>query len=92
MPLFQSKVVRVEAWLFGHDVSPNHFPDFIKEGIRKKELTYIEADNGLVYFSIDTPEGVTRAHPGEHYIVKGVEGEFYPCRVSIFLAKYEPIA
>lgn len=38
---------------------------------------------------INTLEGVMRASPGD-WIIKGVEGEFYPCKPDIFAATYEP--
>lgn len=38
---------------------------------------------------IETLEGTHRANPGD-YIIKGVAGEFYPCKPDIFAATYEP--
>lgn len=38
---------------------------------------------------IDTLEGQMRADPGD-WIIKGVKGEFYPCKPDIFAATYEP--
>ena len=37
---------------------------------------------------IPTLEGIMVASPGD-WIIKGVEGEFYPCKPSIFEASYE---
>lgn len=37
---------------------------------------------------IKTLEGNMRVHEGD-YIIKGVEGEFYPCKPSIFEKTYE---
>lgn len=37
---------------------------------------------------IPTLEGDMTAHPGD-YIIKGVKGEFYPCRPDIFEMTYE---
>lgn len=37
---------------------------------------------------IPTLEGVMTAHIGD-YIIKGVRGEFYPCRRDIFEETYE---
>jgi hypothetical protein len=39
---------------------------------------------------IETLEGTMRAMPGD-YIIKGVHGEFYPCRGDIFEETYEPV-
>ena len=39
-------------------------------------------------YAIETLEGVIWAQPGD-WIIKGVQGEFYPCKNEIFLATYE---
>lgn len=38
---------------------------------------------------IDTLEGTMTANPGD-WIIKGIRGEFYPCKPDIFEATYEP--
>lgn len=40
------------------------------------------------YLLIDTLEGVMKARVGD-YIIKGVHGEFYPCKPDIFNETYE---
>lgn len=39
---------------------------------------------------IETLEGIMDARIGD-YVIKGVEGEFYPCKPSIFEATYEAL-
>lgn len=39
---------------------------------------------------ISTLEGTMEAAPGD-YIIKGVKGEFYPCKPDIFAATYEAV-
>lgn len=39
--------------------------------------------------AIPTLEGVMTAQNGD-YIIKGIEGEFYPCKASVFEASYAP--
>jgi hypothetical protein len=39
---------------------------------------------------IPTLEGTMKASPGD-WIIKGVGGEFYPCKPDIFAATYEPV-
>lgn len=49
-----------------------------------------DADNGIppsVNCSIETLEGVMKANVGD-YIIKGVNGEFYPCKQDIFEKTY----
>ncbi|WP_208450231.1 hypothetical protein [Burkholderia anthina] len=40
------------------------------------------------YIAIDTLEGKMTASPGD-WIIKGVKGEFYPCKPDIFAVTYE---
>jgi hypothetical protein len=40
------------------------------------------------WIAIQTLEGEMAAQPGD-YIIKGVQGEFYPCKPDIFEATYE---
>lgn len=39
---------------------------------------------------ISTLEGEMRCQPGD-WIIKGVKGEFYPCKPDIFAATYEAV-
>jgi len=39
---------------------------------------------------IETLEGTMSAAPG-YWIIRGVQGEFYPCKPDIFAATYEPV-
>lgn len=40
---------------------------------------------------VDTLEGTMLAGPGD-FIIRGVDGEFYPCKANIFHQTYEPVA
>ena len=40
---------------------------------------------------IHTLEGIMLATAGD-WIIKGVAGEFYPCKPDIFLQTYEPVS
>lgn len=46
-----------------------------------------EADGPLLL--IKTLEGVMECRPGD-YIIRGIKGEFYPCKPDIFEATYDP--
>lgn len=50
------------------------------------EPPHIRADQKL---EITTLEGVMTADPGD-WIIRGVQGEIYPCKPDIFAATYEP--
>ena len=45
-------------------------------------------DNGGPGLLIDTLEGLMHAAPGD-YIIRGVAGEYYPCKPDIFHRTYE---
>lgn len=50
---------------------------------------YARPKNGEMY--IKTLEGEMRVSPND-YIIKGVKGEFYPCKPDIFSKTYEEVA
>ena len=52
-----------------------------------KDINHVMS-SGHVY--IETLEGVMKVSKGD-YIIKGVEGEFYPCTKSIFEKTYEVV-
>jgi hypothetical protein len=47
-----------------------------------------QEEDGPVYLKINTLEGVMRADILD-WIIKGVKGEFYPCKPDIFEATYD---
>lgn len=42
------------------------------------------------YIEIETLEGIMKAS-FEDYIIKGIKGEFYPCKPDIFIATWEEV-
>lgn len=62
-------------------------------GVNYKECeNFIDGnyDNTLDYPNIKTLEGVMRVSKGD-YIIKGIKGEFYPCKPRIFHLTYKEI-
>lgn len=58
---------------------------------RSEILTFTENKGSwgdVTGMQISTPEGVVTASEGD-YIIKGVAGEFYPCKPEIFELTYE---
>lgn len=45
-------------------------------------------EDGKDFVVIDTLEGSIRANVGD-YIIRGVNGEFYPCKPDVFAKTYE---
>lgn len=60
--------------------------DLISEGMAAGKLRATDQDTYL----IATLEGIMEAFPGD-WIIKGIKGEFYPCKPDIFEATYEPV-
>ena len=55
-----------------------------------KEFIGASYDNMLNYPNIKTLEGTMRVSIND-YIIKGLCGEFYPCKPDIFEKSYEPV-
>lgn len=51
-------------------------------------VDYADPENPVL--KIETLEGVMKASVGD-YIIKGVNGEFYPCKPDIFHKTYEEV-
>ena len=81
MPKFRKKPVVIEAMQFLNPLTGVNIAAWC--GGR-----YVEDAMGPCIL-IDTLEGQMRADP-EDWVIKGVKGEFYPCKEDIFAATYEP--
>jgi hypothetical protein len=76
------KPVEIEAFVFvGGSVEPG-WP------IGWLSVPHVFSDDGESVI-IPTLEGDHRADKGD-YIIKGIKGEFYPCKPDIFVLTYEP--
>jgi uncharacterized protein YeeX (DUF496 family) len=55
-------------------------------------LSYFNTDfeTGNLKLNIQTLEGNMEASVGD-YIIKGIKGEFYPCKPDIFLLTYDEV-
>lgn len=55
-------------------------------------LAYFNTDfeTGDLHLMIQTLEGVMEASVGD-YIIKGIKGEFYPCKEDIFHLTYDEV-
>lgn len=81
---FRKKPVVIEAIQFDGTIRGIEAAQKFVPGIQTGVI------NGVGYvLCIPTLEGEMRANPGD-WIIKGVKGEFYPCKPDIFSATYEP--
>jgi len=63
----------------------------ITETFMKGSGAYIDySEKALGVIKIPTLEGVMDANAGD-FIIKGIQGEFYPCKPDIFEATYEEV-
>lgn len=54
------------------------------------EMLFSESGDGTDReIEINTLEGTMTAKPAD-WIIRGIKGEFYPCKPDIFVATYEP--
>jgi hypothetical protein len=79
---FRKKPVLIEAEKF-NSANWRNILEFIGE-----KSGYIKTDEMILI--IHTLEGDMRAVPGD-WIIKGVSGEFYPCKPDIFEKTYEKV-
>lgn len=89
MALFTKKPVTIEAVQWPHQVLDVRPPSWITAALDKSpdELGGVRRiGDGL---HINTLEGVMTAGRGD-WIIRGVEGEIYPCKDSVFQATYAP--
>ena len=76
MPKFRKKPIVIEAWQFIMN-SPYGWPP-----------VPLYAEGGEIF--IETLEGNMKVSE-EDWIIKGIAGEFYPCKPDIFKATYEAV-
>ena len=80
MAKYRKKPVTIEAIQYKGN-NPTEIHDFVRKHM------FRDIDGNL---SIHTLEGDMKASIGD-YIIRGVDGEFYPCKPDIFKKTYEKI-
>ena len=79
---YRKKPIVIEAVEYERDKNISSCLDFCPD------MIYNQQDNE---YDIVTLEGSMRITKGD-YIIKGVNGEFYPCKPDIFRKTYEEVA
>ena len=87
--------VEIEAFKMGIDPRPDWFTDKVTTNeITTHYYEPMESRNPFTmdatYCLINTLEGQMKGDFGD-YIIKGVQGEIYPCKPDIFEKTYEPV-
>jgi len=84
MPRFRKKPVEIDAEQW--EGSKESFDKILAMGL----TNWSPGEMGSDTFIIETLEGNHLARKGD-WIIKGVEGEFYPCNSDIFEKTYDPV-
>ena len=99
--LFEKKPIQVEAVWYMNETIASDVLNWIHAGdgtaTFHHEIPQVLNSNGEIRqhaeascVRIHTLEGVMRAESGD-WIIKGVQGEFYPCKPDIFEATYTQV-
>lgn len=83
---YTSRPVTIEAFRWGGQPLSDA-PDWFKEAEGRGDVEVLPSSG----VDVVTNEGVMRCNIGD-WIIKGTEGELYPCKDSVFQRKYEPAA
>lgn len=90
---FRKKPIIIEAIQWNGNSNKREIDLFVGKELKaelESETAYV-AGKGAPLFSliIETLEGNHKAMPND-WIIKGIKGEFYPCKPDIFDKTYEP--
>ena len=89
MAKYRKKPVVIEAWQLSRRYFDVAF-DFIGGKGNVRDYCSGEFLEDGCFIEILTLEGTMTANEGD-WIIKGVKGEFYPCKPDIFEATYEKV-
>jgi hypothetical protein len=85
MGLFRKRPVEVEAYCYNQERG-NFRPDWFQDAV---------TDNRIVTYPdcayVRTLEGEMLVSLGD-WVIKGIEGELYPCKPDIFAATYDEVS
>lgn len=90
MGTYVKKPLEIEAFRWTGDDEQDSEPKWIVEAITRGEVSFRYAGTSECEMVIRTLEGDMTAKLGD-YIIRGIEGELYPCKASIFEASYDKV-
>lgn len=83
MSVYRKKPVEIEAVLITEIVAGDRVPAWVTDAIEKQIVHVYEE-----CIVVNTLEGRMRGDLDD-YLIKGVQGELYPCKNSVFVATYD---
>lgn len=93
---FRKKPVVIEAMQIAHDPDDEMVGDLSVTTVSGWMMAHgfrdfkVHGEHRPFGIAIETLEGVMVASPGD-WIIRGIQGEFYPCKPDIFADSYEEI-
>lgn len=84
---FKKKPVVIEAMQLNHENIYEKIPAWMGD---KYDGHGEVGDEAWLTLEIETLEGLMTANQGD-WIIRGVKGEFYPCKPDIFAMTYEAV-
>lgn len=86
---YKKKPVVVEAFQYNGDLNGKYqAPDWALEAYKKGILYYASRLDDQPELFIETLEGTHHVSVGD-YIIRGIQGELYPCKPDIFSETYD---
>lgn len=87
MAFYRKIPVTIEAVKYRPSYGFEEMPDWLKKAFEDSIVTDHPQDD---YYEVVTLEGIMRGYINS-YLVRGIEGELYPCRGDIFEMTYERV-
>jgi len=84
------KAIKKPIEVVVHQIGRDGWPDEIWEGVNNRQIIlHLERVGKTIegYVEIETLEGTMRGNVGD-WIIRGINGEFYPCKNDIFEKTY----
>lgn len=83
---YKTKSVEIEAYCYQAELGNNRLMNWLaQQGANIEGWVFHDGE-----ITIPTLEGDMKASDGD-YIIKGLKGEYYPCKPDIFQMKYEAL-
>lgn len=83
---YRKKPIEIDAFRWTNSNDSKDYPAWFWKSAKEQNLLFPSGER----VAIPTPEGIMIANKGD-YIIRGVNGELYPCKPDIFEKTYEPV-
>jgi hypothetical protein len=90
MGTYRKKPVEIEAVLWTGE-NWNEVVEFVRATGKPEDFAKVVYDQSSHLLLVSTLEGRVRCSMGD-WLLRGVKGEYYPCRADIFEATYDEVS